>query len=198
MSSSSSDDDDDNDKDEDDDDDKDEDDDDKEGTTTVTILAIENRKLHRQLEFCQNQIEVLSAELRSYKRGQRKTKRQIRTDNKWNGEDANISDKVSNWVKTHLFQQYKFLTSNWMEYNSKKETSLSSYTRNKLKIESDNYKDLWDRVICPTINTKYTTIRSNLSIDIRKAYRSKYLNLLFLSTHIMTNLFICSDNRRSK
>ena len=172
MSSSSDDDDDDDDDKDEYDDDKDEDDDDKEGTTTVTILAIENRKLHQQLKICQNQIEVLSAELQSYKRGQRQTKRQIRTDNKWNGEDANISDKVSTWVKTYLFQHWKFLTSNWMEY-SDSETSLSSYTRQKLNIKCDDYKDVWDRVICPTINAKYNTIRSNLSSEIRKAYRSK-------------------------
>ena len=156
----------------DDDEDDDDDDDDKEGTTTLDTLERENRSLRRQLKECM-------AEIRSLTRGQRQTKRQIRTDNNWSGEDANISDKVSNWVKTYLFQYYKFLTSNWMEYSDAK-TSLSSYTRTKLRIECDDYVDLWDRVICPTINTKYTTIRSNLSSEIRKAYKRKSLHLLFL------------------
>jgi len=169
------------------DDEESDDDDDDDKEKGMTALEIENMKLRQQLKECM-------AEIRSLTRGQRQTKRQIRTDNNWNGEDANISDKVSNWVKTYLFQLYKFLPYNWMEYSNDK-SSLSSYTRMKLKIECDDYVDLWDRVICPTINTKYTTIRSNLSSEIRKAYKSKSLHLLFLyvlSYTTMTNSFICS------
>ncbi len=66
-----------------------------------------------------------------------------------------------------------------MEYSEEK-TSLSLFVRRKLKINIDDYMDLWNRVICPTINTKYVTIRCNLSNELRKAYKSKSLHLLFL------------------
>ena len=167
------------DDDDDDDDDKDEyDDDNKDEDNDETLNALndklceENVRLQGLVKEYRIRIRDLTADLQSYKRAHRQTKRQIRTDNNWNGEDANISDKVSSWVKTYLFQHWKFLTSNWMEY-SDSDTSLSSYTRKKLNIKCDDYKDVWDRVICPTINAKYNTIRSNLSSEIRKAYRSK-------------------------
>ena len=171
-SSSDDDDDDDDDKDEYDDDNKDEDNDDESLNALNDKLCDKNVRLREIIKEARIRIQDLTADLRSYKRNHRQTKRQIRTDNNWNGEDANISDKVSSWVKTYLFQHWKFLTSNWMEY-SDSETSLSSYTRRKLNIKCDDYKDVWDRVICPTINAKYNTIRSNLSSEIRKAYRSK-------------------------
>ena len=169
---------------------------------STTSLATENKRLHEQLNEYKIRNQKLMADKRAFTRGQRKTKRQIRTDNNWDGEDANISDKVLNWVKNYLFPLYKFLTNDWMEYSEDK-TSLSSFVRRKLKINIDNYMDLWNRVICPTINTKYVTIRSNLSNEVRKVYRSKSLHLLFLlCVELYTNngnhSFICSDNRRSQ
>ena len=78
---------------------------------------------------------------------QRQTKRQIRNDNDWDGEDANLSDKVSYWVKSYLFPQYKFLKDGWMQYSEDK-TSLSSFVLRKLKTENvDDYMDLWNRVM---------------------------------------------------
>lgn len=134
--------------------------------------------------------------------GQRKTKRQIRMDNNWDAEDANISDKVSHWVKTYLFPHNKFLDKDWMEYSEDKD-SLSLVVWRKLKLNiDDDYMDLWNRVIRPTINAKYVHIRSNLSNEVRKVYKSKSLHLLFLCVQLYTNnvnlSFICSDNRRSQ
>ena len=70
---------------------------------------------------------------------------------------------MSFWVKTYLFPRYKFLTNDWMKY-SEDEKSLSAFVRIKLKMENvDDYMDQWDRVICPTINSKYVSIRCNLN-----------------------------------
>ena len=33
---------------------------------------------------------------------ERQTKRQIKIDYEWDGEEANLSNNVSNWVKTYL------------------------------------------------------------------------------------------------
>ncbi len=47
-------------------------------------------------------IKSLQSEILMLKSSERKTKRQLRIDYDWDGENANLSDKVSNWVKTYL------------------------------------------------------------------------------------------------
>jgi hypothetical protein len=126
-----------------------------------------------QLLSSANYIEKIEDQLRKYKQGERQTKRQIRIDYEWDGEEANLSDKVSNWVKVYLFARYKFLKDGWMEY-SEDDTSLSSFAQKKLRMENDsNYMGQWNRVICPTIQMKYVTIRCNLNNEVRKAYKCK-------------------------
>ena len=126
-----------------------------------------------QLLSSANYIEKLEDQLRKFKQGERQTKRQIRIDYEWDGEEANLSDKVSNWVKVYLFARYKFLKDGWMEY-SEDDTSLSSFARIKFWMENDsNYMGQWNRVICPTIQMKYVTIRCNLNNEVRKAYKCK-------------------------
>ena len=163
----------------------------KSNDITYQTLTAENARLRNRLNFKLAQLKeyetaVISykAEIKTLSRGQRQTKRQIRVDNEWDGEDANLSDKVSNWVKTNLFPRYKFLKDGWMEYREE-ENSLSSFVRIQLKMgDVHNYMDQWNRVITHTINTKYSTIRSNLNQEIRKAYKSKSLIFLFLCVEL--------------
>jgi hypothetical protein len=60
-----------------------------------------------------NHVKSVQVQISALKRDQQQTRRQIRMDNEWDGEDANLSDKVSNWVNTYLFPQLK---DGWMEY----------------------------------------------------------------------------------
>jgi hypothetical protein len=118
-------------------------------------------------------IKSLQREIKVLKSHDRKTKRQLRIDYDWNGEDANLSDKVSNWVKTYLFPRYKFLNDGWMSYQDGYD-SLSSFVQRKMKLEvEDDFQGLWDRVIRPTIQQKYVTVRSNMNNEVRKVYKSK-------------------------
>ncbi len=39
--------------------------------------------------------------------------------------------------------------------------------------EEDDFKGLWDRVISPTIQMKYVTVRCNLNNEVQKTYKSK-------------------------
>jgi hypothetical protein len=56
--------------------------------------------------------------------------------------------------------------------------SLSLFVWGKVKIpEGVDYKDQWERVICPTIQTKYVTIRCNLNNEVQKTYKSKCIQL---------------------
>ncbi len=52
-------------------------------------------------------IKKLKVELKLSKSPGRNTKQKIRTDYQWDGEDANLADKVSDWVKTYLSPRYK-------------------------------------------------------------------------------------------
>jgi hypothetical protein len=64
-----------------------------------------------------------------------------------------------------------------MEYDNRPE-SLSLFVQGKVKIlEGADYKDQWERVICPTIHTKYVTIRCNLNNEIQKTYKSKCIQM---------------------
>ena len=120
-----------------------------------------------------NAQRTLEDQIRTMKQGERQRKRQIRIDYEWDEEEANLSDKVSNWVKVYLFPRYKFLKDGWMEY-SEDENSLSSFARIKLQMENvGDYMGQWNRVICPTIQMKYVTIRCNLNNEVRKAYKCK-------------------------
>ncbi len=121
----------------------------------------------------QSTVKSLQREIRVLKLNDRKTKLQLRIDYDWDGEKANLSDKVSNWVKTYLFPLYKFLKDGWMA-NEDGYDSLSLFVQRKIKMEGkDNFQGLWDRVISPTIQQKYVTVRCNLNNEVRKVYKSK-------------------------
>jgi hypothetical protein len=126
-----------------------------------------NRELESQVKSLKREISVLKSN------SDRKTKRQLRIDYAWDGEEANLSDKVSNWTKAYLFARYKFLKDGWMEY-SNDDKSLSSFVRRKMKMdEVEDFQGAWERVICPTIQNKYVTIRCNLNNEVRKAYKGE-------------------------
>ena len=121
----------------------------------------------------QSTVKSLQREIKILKSHDWKTKRQLRIDYDWNGEEANLSDKVSSWVKTYLFPRYKFLNDGWMTYQDGYD-SLSLFVQRKMKMEGkDDFQDLWDRVISPTIQQKYVTVRCNLNNEVRKVYKSK-------------------------
>ena len=118
-------------------------------------------------------IKKLKMELRLSKSHAKKTKRQIRIDYDWDGKEANFADSVLSFVKECLFPRFKFLKDGWMEYD-KRQDSFSTFLQGKVQIpEGAEYKDQLERVICPTIQAKYVTIRCNLNNEIRRMYKSK-------------------------
>ena len=103
----------------------------------------------------------------------RQTKHQIRIDYDWDGEEANLLEKVSEWDKAYLFPRYKCLKEGWMKYSDKNECLLLFVQRKMTMEQVDNFMGLWERVICPTIQMTYVTIRCNLNNTVRKAYKDK-------------------------
>ncbi len=116
-------------------------------------------------------------ELRLSKSTARQTKRRIRNNYNWDGKEANFADSVSNFAKEYLFPHFKFLKDGWMD-NEEGQDSFSTFVQGKVQIpEGAGYKDQWERVICPTIQAKYDSIRCNLNNEIRRTYKSKFIQL---------------------
>ncbi len=105
-------------------------------------------------------------ELKLSKSTARQTKHQIRIDCDWDGEEANFADSVSSFVKEYVFLCFKLLKDGWMNYDQGQD-SFSTFVQGKVQIpEGVEYKDQWERVICPTIQAKYVTMRCNLNNEI--------------------------------
>ena len=120
----------------------------------------------------------LKSELRrallSNRRG---TQGDIRKDNDWNGEEVNLSDRVSLFFCYYLFPRFKFLSDGWQKYDAENENSSSYFVGAKMKMNRMNrYEDLWERVFVPTIRLKYQTICCNLDNVIKQIYKGEYLN----------------------
>ena len=72
-----------------------------------------------------------------------------------------------------MFARYKFLKVGWMEYSTDKD-SLPSFVQRKMNMtDVDDFETMWERVIRPTMQQKYVTVRCNLNNEIRKAYKCK-------------------------
>jgi hypothetical protein len=108
---------------------------------------------------------------------QGKQKHQIRIDYNWDGKEANFSDSVSSFVKKYLFPRFNFLKDGWMEYD-KGQDSFLTFVQGKVQIpEQAEYKDQWERVICPTIQAKVVTIRCNLKNEIQRTHKRKCIQM---------------------
>jgi hypothetical protein len=111
-------------------------------------------------------VKRLKMELRLLKSHARQTKGQIRIDYDWDGKEANFANLVSSFVKEYLFPHHKFLKNGWMEYDNGPE-SLLTFVQGKVKIPvGAEYKNQWERFICPTIQVKYVTRRYNINNEI--------------------------------
>jgi hypothetical protein len=122
-----------------------------------------------------SKLQKVMLELHLLKSKGRNMKQKIRSDFCWDGDNANMADKITYWVKLFLFPRYKFLKNGWMVF-SEDEESLSAFVRrhNLQSILHDaDYEDLWERVICPVIQGKYISIRSNLSNDIHTTFKGE-------------------------
>ena len=66
------------------------------------------------------------------------TKGDIRKDNDWNGEEVNLSDRVSLFCRDYLFPRFKFLSDDWQKYDAENENSLSYFVGAKMKMNGMN------------------------------------------------------------
>jgi hypothetical protein len=145
-------------------------------------------------------IKKLKVEFKLSKLPGRNMKQKIRSDYHWDGEDANLADKVLDWVKTYLFPCYKFLKRGWMEFLNKLD-SLSAFVKRKIESSiplTSDYRDLWEQMICPTIQNKYVRIQCNLMNNILTTYRGEYGDECLLFVRMISQSFVHQCNRGSE
>jgi len=141
------------------------------------LKEIINRK-EQELDELVDENKRLKSELRkALSSNSRGTKGDIRKDYGWNGEEVNLSDRVSLFCRDYLFPRFKFLSDDWQKYDAENENSLSYFVGKRMRMNSMNrYEDLWERVFVPTIRLKYQTIRCNLNNAIKQIYKGESLN----------------------
>jgi hypothetical protein len=80
---------------------------------------------------------------------------------------------VNHFCKNFLLPRYKFLKDGWQDVLPERPTSLYLLCMQKLKIlEGADKRDIWERVIVPSIRMKYTNLKCNLNNDIKLIYLS--------------------------
>ena len=105
--------------------------------------------------------------------------------------EANLAENVGYYCRAYLFPRYKLLKVKWDVFDPDQQNSLSNFVRKGFKIpEGADYRDMWDRVIVPSIRLKYTNMRGNINNDVRSAYKSEYLNLCIYLLMITKNCLI--------
>ncbi len=149
----------------------------KDGSSLNDTLLRKIGMLCRRCVENERRIKRLKMELRLSKSTARQTKHQIRNYYNWDGKEANFADSVLSFAKEYLFPCFKFLTNGWMDYG-KGQDRFSTFVQGKVQIpEGADCKDQWERVICPTIQAKYVSIRCNLNNEIQRTYKSKFIQL---------------------
>jgi hypothetical protein len=63
-----------------------------------------------------------------------------------------------------------------MEYDEGQD-SFSTFVQGKVQIPEGADKDQWERVICPTIQAKYVTIRCSLNNEIQRTHKSNFIQM---------------------
>ena len=119
-------------------------------------------------------IEKLEMELARHRTaGTRMNNTQVREQLKWTGEEINFAETVHNFCKVFLFVRVKFMKDNWQCYLPKDKKSLYSVCMRHLKIpQGSEPRDIWERVIVPSIARKYQNMKCNLNNDIKAIYMS--------------------------
>jgi hypothetical protein len=135
--------------------------------------------LRNELEASKRKMKAMELELAKSKMTSRMNKKAVREEMQWTGEETNFSETVSTFCRVNLFPKYKFLDKRWKEYLPDNRESLYSLCMKTLKppMGADK-RDIWERVMVPTIMKKYQHMKCNLNNEIKKVYLGMKENLL--------------------
>ena len=144
-------------------------------------------ELLRMIEDKDERIRSLELELVKSRMTTRMNKTKVREELKWTGKETNFSDTVGNFCRIFLFPRTKFLKDGWKNYLPDDRDSLYALCMRRLKIpERADGRDIWERVMVPTIMQKYQHMKCNLNNEIK----SIYLSMTEENMHLCLSLFM--------
>jgi len=94
------------------------------------------------------------------------------------GEDLMFVKEINDFCRDKLYPKEKFLRKNWQEFLPNDRRSLYSVCMKLLSIPDGlDKREIWSRVIVPSIRDKYQSIRCNMNNKIKSIYMS--MNFFF-------------------
>ena len=116
----------------------------------------------------------------------------------WTGDELIFVKDINDFCRERLYPKEKFLRKNWVEYLPNDRRSLYSVCMKHLSIpEGSNPKEIWVRVIVPSIRDKYQSMKCNMNNKIKSIYLSMRFLLEFAHTLLIvvafTNRVCCDD-----
>ncbi len=91
---------------------------------------------------------------------------------------------VTDFCRDRLNPKEKFLRKNWKEYLPHDTRSLYSVCMKHLSIpEGSDKRNIWDRVIVPSIRGKYQSMKCNMNNKIKSIYLSMRYLLEYANTY---------------
>jgi hypothetical protein len=83
-------------------------------------------ELFQLLEEKERKINLLELELMTMKTKSRNSKKTLRKDYHWSGDEINFAESINNFCRSMLFPRYKFLKEGWQVFLPEKRDSLYS------------------------------------------------------------------------
>lgn len=103
------------------------------------------------------------------------TKKELRQTFAWEEIDSTYANAISRLSKEFLFPRFKFLHDGWTDFSDKKGSLSMTILRHCPVPAGRDERDTWDRVITPTVASKYSTMRCNINNAVRSAFKGKYI-----------------------
>ena len=131
------------------------------------------KELLKKIKEQDKKIRSLELELSKLNLTSRMNKRKVGEELKLTREETNFAETVNHFCRHFLFPQYKLLKDGWKKNLPNKKKSLYSLCMRYLMIpEGADKRDIWERVIVPSIMRKYQNMKCNLNNDIKSIYMS--------------------------
>ena len=118
-------------------------------------------------------IRLLELEISKSKAASRMNKTKVWEELKWTGEETNFSETVNHYCRHFLFPKFKFLKDGRKEILPDKKNCFYLLCMHHLMIpEWADKRDIWERVITPSVTRKYQHMKCNLNNNIKSLYMS--------------------------
>ena len=114
--------------------------------------------------------EVRQLKAKTAERGRKTNMKDMQATYQWNEDEYLLSIKVMTFCNEFLFPRHKFIADEtWLVYSEEK--NFCRYVMENMQIAGKNCgASEWDRVITRSIIKKYTDMRCNLNMAVKKTY----------------------------